>query len=157
MLTYTLQQKSEHLAIILTGPVDERSPQILNELLGRLNAKTLVLDMQGVEYFNSLGIRAWANFVKPLTEGRSVSYERCPPDFINQINMMPLLADSIRIQSFSSAFICPNCNHTQTELFDATQEKSDLIAAFESKVCDQCGTELLPDEDPDTFLHFKES
>lgn len=155
MLTYKLIQKNQELLVAFHGAVDERSPDVLNELLARLNATEVVLDMEAVEYFNSLGIRAWAHFVKSLVAGRTVSYERCPPDFINQINMMPLLAQSIKILSFSSEFICPDCNHSQRNNFDAHLTKAQLLTAFEKATCSQCGSGLLPDEDPETILYFK--
>ena len=155
VLTYRLIQNDPELLVAFRGAVDEQSSAVLNELLARLNATQVVLDMEAVEYFNSLGIRAWAHFVKSLVVGRVVSYEKCPPDFINQINMMPLLAESIAILSFSSEFICPNCNHSQCENFDALRTKVQLLNDFERATCSQCGAGLLPDEDPETILYFK--
>ena len=157
VLTYTLREENQEFTIDFIGAVDEKSSQVLTQLLARLTAKVIVLNMEGVEYFNSLGIKAWAHFVKPLVAGRTVSYENCPPDFINQINMMPILAKSIPILSFASEFICPDCNHSQRELFDATKAKKALFAEFEQKICSECQGLLLPDEDPETILSFKNS
>ncbi len=155
MLTYILQQKNQDLLVNLKGPVDERSSSVLTELLARVPAGRVILDMKGVEYFNSLGIRAWANFITSLVRGRTVFYENCPADFINQINMMPLLTQDASILSFTSEFICPKCNHTQSENFDAGKSKKQLLAEFDQKVCSHCRSQLLPDEDPETFLYFK--
>ncbi|MBC7661607.1 MAG: hypothetical protein H7249_18065 [Chitinophagaceae bacterium] len=157
MLTYTLREHNHVLTIDFRGGVDEKAPATLTPLLARLSAKVITLNMEAVEYFNSLGIKAWAHFVKPLVQGRKVTYENCPPDFINQVNMMPLLADSIPILSFSSEFVCPNCNHGQREQFDATEDKKVLLAQFEQKICSECQSQLLPDEDPETILSFKNS
>lgn len=155
MLTYKLIQKNQELLVAFSGAVSEKAPLVLNELLTRLNATKVLLDMEGVEYFNSLGIRAWAHFVKSLVEGRTVSYANCPPDFINQVNMMPLLTDSIEILSFSSEFVCPDCHHSQRDSFDATKSKAQLLIEFEKATCSHCGSGLLPDEDPETILYFK--
>lgn len=155
VLTYRLHQKASELSIDLRGAVDEHAAKVLSELLARLNAVQVLLNMEAVEYFNSLGIRAWANFVKALVVKRQVSYEKCPPDFMNHINMMPLLADSIAILSFTSEFVCPDCNHSQRELFDARKSKQELLSDFERASCRQCGAGLLPDEDPETILYFK--
>ncbi len=155
MLTYTLQEKNQQVAIKLLGPVDEHASKVLLELLTQLSPKDVVLNMEAVAYFNSIGIRAWINFVKPLVDGRKAAYEKCPPDFINQINLMPLLAHSIQILSFMSEFVCQNCNHTQTQLFDAQKEKEVLLEEFEMLICEECGGDLSPDEDPQAILYFK--
>lgn len=155
LLNYTLHQKDKDLSIDFRGAVDERAGSVLTELLARLNAKDVVLNMQLVEYFNSLGIRAWAGFIKQLATGRTLAYTHCPPDFINQINMMPLLAHSVSILSFAAEFVCPDCNHSQRESFDATLSKAELLAAFEKVSCGDCGSGMFPDEDPETILYFK--
>ncbi|RYZ55734.1 MAG: hypothetical protein EOP07_13650 [Proteobacteria bacterium] len=155
MLNYTLHPKDPGLSIDFRGAVDERAASVLTELLARLNAQDVVLNMQLVEYFNSLGIRAWAGFIKQLAPGRTLAYTHCPPDFINQINMMPLLAQSVSILSFAAEFICPDCNHSQRESFDATQSKAGILAAFEKVSCSHCAAGMFPDEDPETILYFK--
>ena len=155
VLTYTLQDKNQELAVNLLGAVDEHASGVLHELLDKLTPKDVVLNMEAVRYFNSIGIRAWINFVKPLVDGRRASYKNCPPDFINQINMMPLLARSVQILSFLSEFLCPECGHTQLQLFDAQKERDVLLQEFQGMVCEECGGDLAPEEDPQAILYFK--
>lgn len=156
MLTYKMHQKDQTTKVSLTGPMDENSAKVLSELFGRLPNSPICLDMGGIEYFNSLGIRAWVNFVKPLSDGRTLSYEHCTPDFINQVNMIPALMKGSIILSFSSEFACPQCGHQQTIEFNGQNEKANLLKAFLSQACKKCGDTLLPEEDPETVLAFKD-
>jgi anti-anti-sigma regulatory factor len=155
LLNYTLHQRDKGLSINFRGAVDEKAASVLSELLGRLSVKDIVLDMKRVESFNLLGIGAWAGFIKQLSAGRRLAYTHCPPDFVNQIKILPLLAHGVSILSFTAEFICLDCHQSQRESFDATQSKTDLMAAFEKVSCIDCGNNMFPDEDPETILYFK--
>lgn len=156
MLTYTMLQKNQTTVVNFAGPADENAAKVLSELLARLPQTPICLNMGGIEYFNSLGVRAWLNFVKLMGDGRPFSYSQCTPDFINQINMIPALTKGAEILSFSSEFACPRCGHQQTIEFNGKNDKSTLLGEFSQQTCDKCGDTLLPEEDPETVLAFKD-
>ena len=99
MLQVRIEQQKLLTRLILSGPVDDEAGPLLSALLPEIKKKVLI-DFAEVEYFNSLGIRTWVNFLHVLLDGRAVVYEHCPMEFVQQISMMPALSQGVEVQSF---------------------------------------------------------
>ena len=156
MLRISSETKDGTTLLRLVGPIDDQAAKILAETLPHVG-RTVTLNLAGIEYFNSLGIRAWVNFLKVLVEGRQVYYEECPMDVIQQINMMPAMSRGVEVLSFQGDFACPDCGHEQRLLFSCKEGRSVLYDRLEQQPCERCGGQLQLEDDPKNFLLFLKS
>ncbi len=156
MLRVSSETKDGVTLLRLFGPVDDRAAKILNEALTQVG-RTVVLNLSGIDYFNSLGIRAWVNFLKVLVEGRRVVYEECPMDVVQQINMMPAMSRGVEIASFRGDFACEDCGHEQKLLLACQEGREKILERCEQQACERCGGHLELEEDPKTLLLFMKS
>jgi hypothetical protein len=153
VLQVTVEQQDQLTRLMLAGPIDDLAGPSLRSTLPQIKKKVLV-NFSEVEYFNSLGIRTWVNFLRILRDGREVAYEQCPMDFLQQINMMPALSQGVEIQSFQAEFACKDCGLEKTSGFTCMVGKLALRGALESQVCERCGTILSLQDDTESLLVF---
>lgn len=153
MLQLTVEQQDQQTRIILSGPMDDQAGPVLRAILPQVK-KQVLIDFSAVEYFNSLGIRTWVNFLRILREDRKVAYEHCTMDFIQQINMMPALSQGVEIQSFKADFACDSCGFEKTIDFTCGVSKAALMDEMSRQVCERCQSDLALEEDAESFLLF---
>ncbi|WP_141735504.1 hypothetical protein [Oligoflexus tunisiensis] len=153
MLQVTVEQQDQQTRLILAGPIDDQAGPALRATLPQMRKQVLV-NFSEVEYFNSLGIRTWVNFLRVLRDGREVAYEHCPMDFLQQINMMPALSQGVEIQSFQADFACKSCGFEKSIGFTCRIGKAALREEMGRQVCERCGSSLSLQEDAESLLLF---
>ncbi len=153
MLQVSVETKDQTSYMYLSGPMDDQAAKVLSEALPKLT-KQVVVNFKAVEYFNSLGIRTWVNFLRSLLDGRKVSYEDCTMDFIQQINMIPALSKGVEILSFGADFCCRSCGFEQSMSFRCDVGRKALLDLVEHQTCRQCKGSTYLEEEPETFLFF---
>lgn len=156
MLKVTYETKDQRSHLQLAGPMDENAAKVLSECLPAMG-KEVSIDFGKVEYFNSLGIRAWVNFLRNLLDGRKVSYINCPMDFVQQIGMLPFLSKGVTILSFYVDFSCESCGLESKLQFDCQIGRDKLLEAIEEQTCSRCQGNLRSEEDPHTLTLFMAS
>ncbi len=133
--------KHENDVYFLSGDMDE------NSQFGDLAfAKSPVrIDWKGIERINSLGIRAFINFLVTC-KGKVIQYENCPPEFIDQVNMIGALTFQegleIAIVSAFVPFMCESCDHIEDVLL-AHDEMKVIAAGTKQKTCSSCGDDSV--------------
>ncbi|HYX37498.1 MAG TPA: hypothetical protein VE954_30715 [Oligoflexus sp.] len=153
MLQVTVEQQDQQTRLILAGPIDDLAGPVLRATLPQIK-KQVLINFSAVEYFNSLGIRTWVNFLRVLRDGREVAYEHCPMDFLQQINMMPALSQGVEIQSFQADFACKSCGLEKTMGFTCRVSKEALLEELGRQICERCGSSLSLQDDAETLLLF---
>lgn len=153
MLQLTVEQQEKTTRLILAGPIDEAAGPVLRASLPQIK-KQVLINFSDVEYFNSLGIRTWVNFLRVLRDGRTVLYEHCPMDFIQQIDMMPALSQGVEILSFKAEFICRACGLEKTMGFTCQTGKEALLEEMSAQVCERCAAPMNLQDDPESLLLF---
>jgi hypothetical protein len=137
--------------LYLAGPLDEFAD--LTALLER--PQPLKLNLRGVSRLNSIGIR---HFLKFLSDwgARAITYEECPSEFVDQVNMVPSLLGARRqavVGSLYAPYVCHHCDHEE-EILCTNAEVQTVKAGGEppARKCSDCGKEttLLSD----TFFVF---
>jgi hypothetical protein len=102
---------SGHASVNLVGAINEEADaklRLLAEELKQFNRLEFIFER--VSGINSLGVRAWVNFLRAIRgNGREVVFSKCIPDIISQINMIPSFADGAKIDSFFVNYVCPTC------------------------------------------------
>jgi predicted RNA-binding Zn-ribbon protein involved in translation (DUF1610 family) len=105
-------------------------------------SEPLRLDMQEVSRLNSIGVRNLLKFLSGWG-GKAFSYERCPGEFIDQVNMIPALLGTKRQGTIKSLYVpyeCPKCEHEEEVLGDlAAYVPGIATGAFPQHKCPNCG------------------
>ena len=99
-----------------TGNIDENSEEILTPYLKSLG-QNVIINFGNVDKINSCGVLHWINFIGALCASRQVRYEKCTPDIIQQINMIPRFTNTAEIVSVYARYVCTHCGHEQMYLF----------------------------------------
>lgn len=141
----------ERIRVVLRGDFTEatRFDELLPQLVGRV-----VFDMAQVTYMNSLGVRAWCEF---LRQARIQGYEfhACSVPFILQASMVRDVIGRGTVTSFFAPFHCIGCDHQEERLL---QSAAILAAGLEPPAfkCPSCGGALEFDDLPERYFAFLE-
>ena len=135
--------------VVLRGDFTEatRFDELLPAMVGRV-----VFDTAQVTYMNSLGVRAWCEF---LRQARIQGYEfhACSVPFILQASMVRDVVGRGTVTSFFAPFHCISCDHQEERLL---QTAAILAANLEPPVfkCPSCGGALEFDDLPERYFAF---
>lgn len=141
----------ERTRVVLRGDFTEatRFDELLPHMVGRV-----VFDTAQVTYMNSLGVRAWCEF---LRQARIQGYEfhACSVPFILQASMVRDVIGRGTVTSFFAPFHCIGCDHQEERLL---QSAAILAANLEPPVfkCPSCGGALEFDDLPERYFGFLE-
>jgi DNA-binding response OmpR family regulator/anti-anti-sigma regulatory factor len=139
----------ERTRVVLRGDFTEatRFDALMPAMVGRV-----VFDMAQVTYMNSLGVRAWCEF---LRQARIQGYEfhACSVPFILQASMVRDVIGRGTVTSFFAPFHCIGCDHQEERLL---QSAAILAASLEPPVfrCPSCGGALEFDDLPERYFAF---
>jgi DNA-binding response OmpR family regulator len=139
----------ERTRVVLRGDFTEatRFDELLPAMVGRV-----VFDTAQVTYMNSLGVRAWCEF---LREARIQGYEfhACSVPFILQASMVRDVIGRGMVTSFFAPFHCIGCDHQEERLL---QTAAILAANLEPPIfkCPSCGGALEFDDLPERYFAF---
>lgn len=137
--------------VVLRGDFTEatRFDELLPAMVGRV-----VFDTAQVTYMNSLGVRAWCEF---LRHARIQGYEfhACSVPFILQASMVRDVLGRGTVTSFFAPFHCIGCDHQEERLL---QSAAILASNLEPPVfkCPSCGGGLEFDDLPERYFAFLE-
>jgi len=139
----------ERIRVVLRGDFTEatRFDELLPAMVGRV-----VFDTAQVTYMNSLGVRAWCEF---LRQARIQGYEfhACSVPFILQASMVRDVIGRGTVTSFFAPFHCIGCDHQEERL---VQTAAILAANLEPPTfkCPRCGGALEFDDLPERYFAF---
>jgi ribosomal protein S27E len=102
----------------------------------------LLLNMAQVSRLNSIGIRNLLKFLSDWGPKR-FTYEACPSEFVDQINMIPALLGTKGNGAIKSLFVpyeCESCEHEEDFLGTLQEYVAALKAgALPKRKCPKCG------------------
>jgi DNA-binding response OmpR family regulator len=139
----------ERTRVVLRGDFTEatRFDELVPAMVGRV-----VFDTAQVTYMNSLGVRAWCEF---LRKARIQGYEfhACSVPFILQASMVRDVIGRGTVTSFFAPFHCIGCDHQEERLL---QSAAILASDLEPPVfkCPSCGGALEFDDLPERYFAF---
>ena len=112
----------------------------------------VVFDTAQVTYMNSLGVRAWCEF---LRQARIQGYEfhACSMPFVLQASMVRDVIGRGTVTSFFAPFHCITCDHQEERLL---QSAAILASNLQPPVfkCPNCGGALEFDDLPERYFAF---
>jgi hypothetical protein len=142
MSEFKSSEKTEGQNLVLTfeGTIDEdmQFPAIV--LKGQ---EKIVIDLHSVKAINSVGIREWLNWIRPLAEQLPIELIRCPKAIVFQFNMVEgFLPKQAKVSSFYVPFYCEKCDREDNVLFNVGTEvtvSAGVVAIeFDKKAANLC-------------------
>ena len=83
----------------------------------------ITLDLKGIKAINSVGIREWLNWIRPLADGSKFVLENCPKAMVFQFNMVEgFLPPGARVSSFFVPFYSESADQEENVLFQVGKE-----------------------------------
>lgn len=137
---------------LLSGAIDEASA--LSELLERAHDGLLVLDLGGVTFINSLGVRDWIRMQSEATRQHIViELRRVSEPIIHQLNMIIATRGTSRVVSFFAPYACDACGREESLLVDATSPGlAQLVAP--PQTCPECAARMAFNDFPERYFSF---
>ena len=135
--------------IVLKGDFTEatRFDDLLPALVGRVD-----FDLAQVTYMNSLGVRAWCDFLRAAPI-QGYEFHACSVPFVLQASMVEDVLGRGTMTSFFAPYHCASCDHQEERLL---QSAALLASELEPPVfsCPKCDGELTFDDLPERYFAF---
>jgi thiol-disulfide isomerase/thioredoxin len=137
--TQKLEGSVLHLSFSGTIDEDTNFPEV--DLSG---VASVQLDLNGIKSINSVGIREWLDWIRPVAEKAPIVLENCPKSMVFQFNMVDgFLPPQSSVKSFFVPFFCESCDKEQNLLFNVGHEVAvdggNLKISFDAKQASGCG------------------
>jgi hypothetical protein len=136
----TQQIKGSELVLAFEGLIDE---DVTFPSVEAGKFATVTIDLASVKAINSVGIREWLNWIKPIAAQSQIQLSRCPKALVFQFNMVEgFLPANSTVISFYVPFFCEKCDKEQNALFTIGKEVSvsggNLQISFDKAVLGLC-------------------
>jgi len=147
-----LHQRDDVTYVKMGGVIDEDNE--LGDLIERIAAGTVVIDLGEVERINSCGVRDWVNWLTKVEKGGSrVVLVECSPAIVSQINLVNNFTGSGVVKSFFAPYFCPNCDREKVLLVEAAEMGPSPHRAPICR-CDECDGVMEFDDMEDSYFAF---
>ncbi|HTM21759.1 MAG TPA: PilZ domain-containing protein [Kofleriaceae bacterium] len=149
LIQWEVVEDTERTRVVIKGDVTEATSfaDLMPIMVGRVD-----FDLSQVTYMNSLGVRAWVEF---LREAPVQGYElhACSVPFIVQAALSDSVLGRGTVTSFFAPYVCERCNHEEERLL-----QSAAVLASDGQpptfTCPGCGADLVLDDLPQRYLAF---
>jgi CheY-like chemotaxis protein len=146
---WQVTKDGERIRVVLRGDFTEatRFDELLPAMLGRV-----VFDTAQVTYMNSLGVRAWCEFLRraPI---QGFELHACSVPFILQASMVRDVIGRGTVTSFFAPYHCIGCDHQEERLLQAAAILASGLTPPVYK-CPECGGALEFDDLPERYFAF---
>jgi anti-anti-sigma regulatory factor len=141
-------------ALVLAGAIDETAA--LSGLLARARDGRLVLDLAGVTFINSLGVRDWIRMQAATRQaGLAVELRRVSEPLVHQLNMIIATRGAAQVTSFYAPYACDSCGREESLLVDAVAERERLLRLEPPPMaCPECGATMAFNDFPERYFSF---
>jgi anti-anti-sigma regulatory factor len=151
-ITATSEPGGEVLA--LAGAIDETAA--LQELPSRAQNGRLILDLGGVTFINSLGVRDWIRMQTAAQQaGVAVELRRVAEPIVHQLNMIIATRGNADIVSFYAPYACDGCGREESLLLDVAPYRERLVRLDPPPMpCSECGGQMSFNDFPERYFSF---
>jgi len=148
----TLEQRND--GFVLAGAIDETSQ--LDVVLAKAKAGTLVLDLAGITFINSLGVRDWIRMLSAATKANiKVELRRVSEPIVHQLNMIVATRGTATVASFYAPYACDSCGREDSLLIDAIRNQVQLERLQAPPMaCPECKSNMAFNDFPERYFSF---
>ncbi len=148
----TVETRGDQL--VLSGAIDETAG--LMSLLSRAQGGRLALDLGGITFINSLGVRDWIRMQAAATQqGVKLELRRVAEVIVHQLNMIIATRGTAKVASFFAPYACDACGREESLLIDAITSASQLAALQPPPMtCPECGAQMAFNDFPERYFSF---
>jgi anti-anti-sigma regulatory factor len=140
--------------LMLSGAIDETAG--LMDLLGRAENGLLALDLAGITFINSLGVRDWIRMQAAATQqGIQIELRRVAEVLIHQLNMIIATRGTARVTSFFAPYACDRCGREDSLVIDAIAHGPQLAQLQPPPMtCPECAGPMAFNDFPERYFSF---
>ena len=125
--------------IALEGSIDDAANVLA--ILDHAKNHQLVLDLGGVRFINSIGVREWIRFLAAATKQKtSIALHRVAVVVVHQMNLVPA-ARAAQINSFLAPYICEECDAERE--FELTPTEAKAGPKEPPRQCVECKSAMV--------------
>jgi hypothetical protein len=141
-------------ALVVAGAIDEHAD--LMGLLKSAQGGKLALDLAGITFINSLGVRDWIRMQAAATaQGIKIEMRRVAEVLIHQLNMIIATRGTARVTSFIAPYACDKCGREESLVVDAVAHAQSLAALQPPPMtCPECGARMEFNDFPERYFSF---
>jgi hypothetical protein len=150
---FSWQRRGEQL--VLSGALDERAS--LNDLVREARDGRLLLDLGGITFINSIGVREWVHLQTAAAAARvRLELHRVAEPLVHQFNIVRAALKASEVRSFYATYLCDRCDEEEhlilleVEALDADDGK----VTPPSVACPQCRRPLEISNPPELYFTF---
>jgi anti-anti-sigma regulatory factor len=131
----------------LEGSIDDAAN--LMSVLDHAKNRQLALDLGGVRFINSIGVREWIRLLAAAAkQGIALSLHRVPVVMVHQMNLVPATRVDT-VVTFQTPYICEECD----------AEKEFQLTPAEAKgnppqTCIECKNSMVLRDPPEIYYAF---
>ena len=142
--------------VALAGRVDETAGAL--SAVAQIPTREVVIDLGGITFINSLGVREWVRALRALLGRRAeVTLTHVSAVLVPQMNMVREMSAGARIASFEAPYSCNKCGLEGPMMIDVTVHGDLLRAMSAPKLpCPECKAQMVCDEIPGQYFLFLE-
>jgi hypothetical protein len=147
-----VDNRGDHIA--LEGVIDEEAK--LTDVLGRARDGRLVLDLGGIKFINSIGVREWIRMQQAAANIKlALELRRVSVPLVNQLNIVPATRGVSMVTSFYAPYECTDCDDEHDVLLDM---RTHGVAIAKKQVpraaCPDCGEAMGFTTPPELYFSF---
>jgi hypothetical protein len=121
---------------------------------GDPGASTVVLDVSGLKFITSFGVRQWLRAMAGLPPtAHDVYLAGCPRIFVEQLNMILNFGGRAQILTLLAPYRCVTCGAESEHMIDAVAQRADIAnGRLPERHCAKCNGKLVLDEIPEMYF-----
>jgi anti-anti-sigma regulatory factor len=150
LVQWEIVEDTEKTRVVIKGDITEATNfvDLLPVMVGRVD-----FDLSQVTYMNSLGVRAWVEF---LRDAPIQGYElhACSVSFVLQASLSDSVLGRGTVTSFFAPYICESCEHEEERLLQSAAVLAGPDNSPPTFTCVNCGGQLTLDDLPQRYLAF---
>lgn len=141
-----VQNTPEGVLLTLGGTISEKSEMAAPNVAP---GQRVIIDTSSVQHINSLGVRAWIEFLTALCDrSGDVVMRPLSPALVLQASMISTFLGCARVETFMTPWICMNCDAEQSRVQSVAEGLPDSLP------CASCGGVMELDSDPEAYTAF---
>jgi hypothetical protein len=140
--------------LLLAGTIDETVK--LTDLLAYAQNGRLILDLAGITFINSIGVREWCYMQQAAVKARiGIELRRAVEPIVHQLNIVPAARGASIVTSFFAPYECDECDREFDMLLDVRTHGTELARMQAPTLrCPDCKEELVFGHPPELYFTF---